>query len=51
MQDFNKSKKKLLLVKQLRPAVLFAELKDRYSGKSDDLEAINEFLKGKLRLF
>merc|ERR1711981_726885 len=44
---FNKTSKKLLLVKQLRPAVLLADIKEKNPDSvSDDYEKTNNCLKG-----
>ena len=45
---FNVTRKKVIMVKQLRPAVLFAELREKYTECLDkDHEKVNSFMKGK----
>ena len=47
MVIYNKTKQTLVLVKQLRPAVLFAELmNDASINNVNDIAKINESLKG-----
>ena len=43
---YNKSRKTLVLVKQLRPAVLFAEILNDSYANADDLEKLNQLLTG-----
>lgn len=44
---FNVTRKKVIMVKQLRPAVLFAELREKYTECLDkDHEKVNSFMKG-----
>ena len=44
---FNITRKKVIMVKQLRPAVLFAELREKYTECLDkDHEKVNSFMKG-----
>ena len=43
---YNKSRKTLVLVKQLRPAVLFAEILNNSYANADDLEKLNQLLSG-----
>ena len=48
---YNKSRKTLVLVKQLRPAVLFAEIIKDFKATDDHEEKLNQLLKGEKFLY